>query len=1489
MGLEPGRPVLWSPAGCGDVHRLDAEAVRARAGLHDPAEEVALVHPPPAVRDRVAQEQHAGDPRRQGLEHGRAAQAERIDLDRVAVGRDDLRGAHGVAEARIAVVGHDLPHAEHTHRELGQGQHQEHGGDRQAESRKQAEAPSRVGADPTRSPPTRTGGSESAADAASPRSRIDLLPRTSLYEARVSSPLNVARFRPLLLSLVVVVSLLAPGMAQAYDVDTAPFMGSFGFKSPNPPGHFTMTIQNAVHDATGNVYVVESLRVQKFDRDGNFLLTWACYSCSGIDVNQATGDVYVTLYDLQAIRRYSANGVLLGGWGGWGSGPGLVKNPHGIAVDPTTGSVYVFDTGNGRVQVFDANGVYQRAFGHPGTGPADFSGLPSPGSVAFDAVNRVVYVTDPRIYQVKKFAEDGTFIRKWGDPVGGEPGHFRWPRSVEVDGDGRVFVTDTDSERIQYFTPDGDYLGQFQGPNSVAEGAFHPRDIAINRLTGEKYVNAAYAFREDKFDANNQFVLSWGGRDLTGPQIEGPHGIAVSPVGGDVYLVDSTNMLIKRFSAGGAFIKQWGGSNRIDVSNPGLIGQGTQSALGVGPDGRVWTGIVSLYYLSDPPGPWLTQFDPDGTVTNFLTRKPFVSTYDEQVRDVAVEPVTGDLFVADAILNRIRRLSSTGVAARGSPGRGGRGARLRRRQALRRRPGDSHRPPVRREPHLRGVDRQRWRRRRTALSQLRERRRGGPDRADLRRGHLAPPHSAVRRERQLRGKTRRPRGGERAGPVHPADGRRALDAGRSALRRRHVQPPGPGVLPLRPDELRGDPRSGRRRAQRLRGQLPGRREREPGQLRRRRPRRRVRRLPGRRQQRRGRRRDLRQRRQLSGGRERGSGERGRRRARRRVRRLPERRGERRRRRHGLRRRRQLSGGRQRESGERGRRRARRRLRRLPGRCAERRRRRRDLRRRRQLSGGREREPGERRRRRAGRRVRRLPERRRERRRRRRRLRRRRQLPGGRERGPGERATATRSATPATPARATRRTTPTATRSAATSTTARRSQRDAGRRRRRRSRRRLRQLPGAREREPGERRRRRARRRLRRLPERRGERRGRRRDLRQRRQLPGASRTRTRRTPTATRSATRATSARATRRTTPTATTVCGAVDNCPARRQRGSGQRRRRRAGRRLRRLPGRCAERRRRRRRSAATSTTVPALANASQANADGDALGDACDVCPGDAANDADGDARLRRRRQLPGVANADQANGDGDALGDACDLCPSDAANDVDGDARLRRRGQLPGRSPTRLRRTPTATAAATSATTARRSRTPIRRTPTATRSATPATLPRRRRRTTPTATRSAVTSTTARRVANPDQANADGDALGDACDACPTTRRTTSTATPSAATSDNCPFASNVDQADSGGVDSPTPDGVGDACQCGDVASSGIVEAADLAAYRAWLADDVSATSFDAPAKCRVSGSTGSCTVLDSRAAAARARRDGTARRRESRRHCDAAGN
>ncbi|MFI5315799.1 MAG: hypothetical protein ACHQ6T_08865 [Myxococcota bacterium] len=80
-------------------------------------------------------------------------------------------------------------------------------------------------------------------------------------------------------------------------------------------------------------------------------------------------------------------------------------------------------------------------------------------------------------------------------------------------------------------------------------------------------------------------------------------------------------------------------------------------------------------------------------------------------------------------------------------------------------------------------------------------------------------------------------------------------------------------------------------------------------------------------------------------------------------------------------------------------------------------------------------------------------------------------------------------------------------------------------------------------------------------------------------------------------------------------------------------------------------------------------------------------------------------------------------------------------------------------------------------------------------------------------------------------------------------------------DDCPVAANPSQSDSGGLGDLTPDGVGDACQCGDVSDDGRVLDDDVALLRDFLARRIAA--LPAPQKCDVGpgSSAGACDLLD----------------------------
>ena len=193
-------------------------------------------------------------------------------------------------------------------------------------------------------------------------------------------------------------------------------------------------------DSDDNLYVVDSRndRVQKFTKDGGFLL----------------------------------------GWGGSGTGEGQFNRPWGITIDHK-GDVYVADWGNDRVQKYSPDGEFLMSFGSQ---QGEGGGLTRPADVAVDS-DGDVYITDWGKRKVRIYEPDGDILATLhGDAtelskasvhaltrnpevfarafqrvkdlsvVGG----FRRPTGIVVDQEGRIIVTDHPG-RLQVYIKDNGY------------------------------------------------------------------------------------------------------------------------------------------------------------------------------------------------------------------------------------------------------------------------------------------------------------------------------------------------------------------------------------------------------------------------------------------------------------------------------------------------------------------------------------------------------------------------------------------------------------------------------------------------------------------------------------------------------------------------------------------------------------------------------------------------------------------------------------------------------------------------------------------------------------------------------------------------------------------------------------------------------------------------------------------------------------------------
>ncbi len=175
---------------------------------------------------------------------------------------------------------------------------------------------------------------------------------------------------------------------------------------------------------------------------------------------------------------------------------------------------------------------------------------------------------------------------------------------------------------------------------------------------------------------------------------------------------------------------------------------------------------------------------------------------------------------------------------------------------------------------------------------------------------------------------------------------------------------------------------------------------------------------------------------------------------------------------------------------------------------------------------------------------------------------------------------------------------------------------------------------------------------------------------------------------------------------------------------------------------------------RVACQQDVCPSFYDPTQPDDDRDGYGDGCDICPKvfDEQADGDGDGIGDACDVCPEVPDLAQGDADGDGSGNACDPCPILASHAADADH---------DGTPDRCDNC---------------------------------------------------------QVSNPDQLDSDGDRAGDVCD--PDDDRDGILDF-----RDNCPYARNTVQADRGGFGESTRDGIGDACQCGDVDGSGIVDVDD----------------------------------------------------------------
>ncbi len=209
----------------------------------------------------------------------------------------------------------------------------------------------------------------------------------------------------------------------------------------------------------GFVYVADTWnhRVQKFTLTGQPVAVWGRFG-DDMDLQNMWGPrevtigpqglVYVSDTGNKRVTVFSPEGEGVRQIGSGGALDGQIDEPVGLAVSDE-GSVFVADTWNGRVQVFDGAGDSLRHWGVPGWHGQSLDNKPY---LAMDDEGRV-YASDPEVYRILVWDAVGNPLGLWGG-YGSDAASFDLPTGVALDAKGGLYVTDAGNNRVMYFAPE---------------------------------------------------------------------------------------------------------------------------------------------------------------------------------------------------------------------------------------------------------------------------------------------------------------------------------------------------------------------------------------------------------------------------------------------------------------------------------------------------------------------------------------------------------------------------------------------------------------------------------------------------------------------------------------------------------------------------------------------------------------------------------------------------------------------------------------------------------------------------------------------------------------------------------------------------------------------------------------------------------------------------------------------------------------------------
>lgn len=303
-----------------------------------------------------------------------------------------------------------------------------------------------------------------------------------------------------------------------------------------------------------------------------------------------------------------------------------------VAVDPSDGATYVAVTGDG------SNSRDVRKYDEDGN---YLYGADLIGNITWLAVDDEGDLWTPGAfsgpgiheYSFNDAAETATELRSIGTK-GSDPGELNRLTGIETDGDGNVYVSDPGNGNVHVFGPDGDW--RFD----VGHKALFPGDIrgvVVNDANERLYVANSQVGRIEIFDLDGNHLDSFGALGSgDGQFLDGARQLAVTP-DDHVWAADYASGRVQEFSADGTFLGQF----PDPPQSPDPAGLASARGIAVDP-------VTGDVLIADNWNQRVQRFAPDGTLLQvFGERGSFPPAGMNYPRSVAVDPDTRNVWVGN--------------------------------------------------------------------------------------------------------------------------------------------------------------------------------------------------------------------------------------------------------------------------------------------------------------------------------------------------------------------------------------------------------------------------------------------------------------------------------------------------------------------------------------------------------------------------------------------------------------------------------------------------------------------------------------------------------------------------------------------------------------------------------------------------------------------------------------------------------------------------